>query len=373
MAELARGRQSACVVISDVTRPVPNAVILPPLLATLEQNGIPRERIVILNATGMHRPNEGAELIEMVGQFVYDHYRIENHHGRELSEHVYLGDSPHGVPVWVDRRYAEADLKITTGLIEPHFMAGFSGGRKLICPGIAAFETIRAWHSPRFLEHSNSRNGCLIDNPVHAENTWIARHAGCDFILNTVIDAKRRILKVVAGDMEAAWRDGVEFVRELVTDTVPQPVDVVVTTGAGYPLDATYYQCVKGMVSAMSIVRRGGTIILAAGMTEGIGSPEFRKIFDDFPSLDAFMQAITRDGYFTMDQWQVEELAKASRHARIVVVSDGLPSDVLRRLFVATAPSVEQAVAEALATYGEKATLAVIPKGPYLIAETASA
>jgi nickel-dependent lactate racemase len=369
LAELARGRQSACVVICDFTRPVPNQVLLPPILATLEQGGIPRDRILILVATGSHRPNHLDELVEMVGRPIIESYRIENHHGPELSEHTYLGDSPRGVPVWIDNRYLSAELKITTGLIEPHFMAGFSGGRKLICPGLAALPTIRAWHSPKFLEHPNARIGVLADNPVHEENTWIARRAGCDFIVNAVIDEKRRVLSVVAGDMEEALDAGVRFVRPLVTDTVAEPVDIVVTSSAGYPLDATYYQSVKGMVAAMEIVKPGGTIIIAAGLSEGIGSPEFRRSFEEAASLEAFVERILTTDYFILDQWQLEELAKVRRKARIKVVSDGLPAETLSRLFVESAPSVEAAVAECLARYGPDATIAVIPEGPYVMAE----
>jgi nickel-dependent lactate racemase len=352
-----------------VTRPVPNAVLLPPILATLERGGIPRDRIVILVATGLHRPNNLDELAEMVGRPIIDNYRIENHHGRELSEHTYLGQSPRGTPVWIDNRYLSAELKITTGLIEPHFMAGFSGGRKLVCPGLAGFPTVKAWHSPKFLEHPNARSGALADNPVHEENTWIARRAGCDFVVNAVIDEGRRILCVVAGDMEQALDRGVALVRPLVTDTLPEPVDIVVTTSAGYPLDATYYQSVKGMVAAMEIVKPGGTIIMAAALDEGIGSPEFCRIFEEAVSLDAFMERILKTDYFIMDQWQVEELAKVRRKARVVVVSDGLPAETLSRLFVESAPSVEAAVAECLAQYGPDATIAVIPDGPYVIAE----
>lgn len=371
LAELARGRRNACVVISDVTRPVPNAVLLPALLHTLEESGIPRERILILVATGLHRPNVGDELVEMVGQEVAGRWRIENHYGRDLSQHAHLGTSPRGVPVWIDRRYVEADLKITTGLIEPHFMAGFSGGRKLICPGLAALETIKVWHGPDFLEHPNARNGCLEGNPVHEENTWIARRAGCDFIVNTVLDEKRQILCVVAGDMEAAFAEGVRFVGKIVTDTVPYPVDVVLTSSAGHPLDTTFYQSVKGMVAAMEIVKPGGTIVMAAGLSEGIGSAEFQRLFEENPTLDSFMRRILdkEHPYFGMDQWQIEELAKVRRKARVKVVSDGLPAETLDRLFVESAPSVETAVAESLAEYGPGATLAVIPKGPYVIAE----
>jgi nickel-dependent lactate racemase len=369
LAELARGRKSACILICDITRPVPNRLILSPVLEILGAAGIPRDGITILVATGLHRPNLGEELVELVGQENVDQYRIENHHGTVLDEHTYLGDSPRGVPIWIDTRYVEADLKITTGLIEPHLMAGFSGGRKLVCPGIAALETVKVWHGPDFLEHPKADCGILDGNPVHEENTWIARRAGCDFIVNVVIDAERRPLKWVAGDMEAAFLEGVEFVRGVVVDTVPEPVDVVVTSCAGYPLDTTFYQAVKGLTGALPIVKQGGTIIMAASLSEGIGSPEFQKIFTDNPSLDVFVERILGKEYFAMDQWQLEELAKVRRKARIKIVSDGLSAATLDSLFVECAPTVEQAVADSLADYGPTATLAVIPKGPYVLAQ----
>ncbi len=331
LAELARGRKSACILVCDITRPVPNRLILSPVLEILEAAGIPRDAITILIATGLHRPNLGDELVELVGQEIVDQYRIENHHGTVLAEHAYLGESPRGVPIWIDSRYVEADLKITTGLIEPHLMAGFSGGRKLVCPGIAALETVKVWHGPDFLEHPKADCGILDGNPVHEENTWIARRAGCDFIVNVVIDAERRPLKWVAGDMEAAFLEGVEFVRGVVVDTVPEPVDVVVTSCAGYPLDTTFYQAVKGLTGALPIVKQGGTIIMAASLSEGIGSPEFQQIFRDNPSLDVFVERILGKDYFVMDQWQLEELAKVRRKARIKIVSDGLPAATLEQ------------------------------------------
>ena len=369
LKELARGRRNACVVISDVTRPVPNKILLPPILETLKAAGIPRQEILILIATGMHRPNEGDELVEMIGPFIAENYRVENHHGPVKDEHTYLGETTRGTPVWIDSRYIAADLKITTGLIEPHFMAGFSGGRKLICPGLAGLDTLKVWHGPDFLEHPNARTGCLDGNPVHEENTAIGRMAGCDFIVNVVIDAKRQILRVVAGDMVAAHLEGVAFAREPVTATIPEAVDIVVTTSAGYPLDTTFYQCVKGMVAALPIVKPGGTIILAASLSEGIGSPEFRQVIDENPTIEGFMERILAKRYFRMDQWQIEELAKAKRQAKIKVVSDGLSAETLRRLYVEPAATVEAAVADCLAEYGPDATIAVIPKGPYVLAE----
>jgi len=357
LAELAEGRRSACVVVSDITRPVPNRLILPPLLATLERAGIPRSEILILVATGLHRSNEGDELREMLGPEVVDSYRVENHHGRRLEEHRHLGRTARGTPVWIDSRYLDAGLKITTGLIEPHFMAGFSGGRKLICPGLAAFETIKVWHGPDFLEDPLARAGVLEGNPVHEENTAIARMAGCDFIVNVALDDKRRLLGVFAGDMEAAFQQGVKFVRGVVCDTVPEPVDIVVTSSAGYPLDTT----------------QGGTVILAAGMSEGIGGEEFQQLFRENASLDELMQRILGKDYFRIDQWQLEEMAKVARKARIKVVTDGLSPEVLRGLYVEPAASVEAAVGEALAQYGPEATIAVLPKGPYVLAEVGQA
>ncbi len=370
LAHVAAGRRDACILICDVTRPVPNELILRPLLRTLEDSGIPRENILILIATGLHRPNEGDELAEMVGRFIVENYRIENHHGQRLEEHTCLGTSPRGVPIWLDTRYVQADLKIAVGLIEPHFMAGFSGGRKLICPGVAALETVKVWHSPAFLEHPRADSGFLDGNPVHEENTWIARRAGCDFIANVVIDAQRRPLKFVAGDMEQAFLAGCDFVRSIVVDTVPEPVDIVVTSCAGYPLDTTFYQSVKGMGAALPIVKDGGTIILAASLTEGIGSPQFCSLFQENANLPEFMDKILGD-YFVMDQWQLEKMGQVCRKAKVRVVSDGLPAETLDRLFVRSAPSVEAAVAEALAEYGPHAKIAVIPKGPYVVAQVA--
>ena len=371
LAEIARGKKNACIAICDITRPVPNELILRPVLRTLEEAGIARRDITILVATGLHRPNLGDELVEMVGREIFDNYRIENHYGQELSQHTYLGQSPRGVPIWIDTRFVQADLKITTGLIEPHLMAGFSGGRKLICPGIAALETIKVWHGPDFLEHPKADCGILDGNPVHEENTWIARRTGCDFIVNVVIDSERRPLKWVAGDMEAAFLEGAAFVKEVVRDTVAEPVDIVVTSCAGYPLDTTFYQSVKGMTGALPIVKQGGTIIIAASLSEGIGSPQFEQLFREHDNLELFVQRILGKDYFLMDQWQLEELAKVRRKAKVKMVSGGLSPEVLAGLFVEPASSVEAAVAASLAEYGPAARIAVIPKGPYVLAQLA--
>jgi nickel-dependent lactate racemase len=367
LAHLARGRRNACILVCDITRPVPNALILPPLLRTLEAEGIARKDILLLIATGLHRPNEGDELVELVGPEIAASYRIENHHGKATAEHDYLGVTSNGVPVYLDSRYVRADLKISTGLIEPHLMAGYSGGRKVICPGIAALETVKVWHGPRFLEHPRADCGILEGNPVHEANTRIALMAGCDFIVNVCLDGQRRVTWVGAGDMIRAWEEGVRFVEQVVKTPVPEPVDVVVTSCAGYPLDTTWYQAVKGLTGALPIVKQGGTIVLAASLTEGLGSPEFRRVMAENPDLVKFKQRILGTDYFVMDQWQLEELAKVVERCRVKVVTDGLPPETLRRCYVEPAASVEQAVADSLVEYGPNARVAVIPKGPYVL------
>jgi lactate racemase len=367
LAQLARGRRNACILICDITRPVPNRLILPPMLRILEEQGIARQDIVILIATGLHRPNEGQELIELVGPDIARDYRIENHHGKVLAEHDYLGTTDLGVPIYLDAHYVRADLKITTGLIEPHLMAGYSGGRKVICPGIAALETVKVWHGPRFLEHPKADCGILEGNPVHEENTRIALKAGCDFIVNVCLDGQRRITWVGAGQMIQAWQEGVRFVEQVVRVPVSEPLDVVVTSSAGYPLDTTWYQAVKGLTGCLPIVKQGGTIILVASLSEGLGSPEFQRVMAENPDLKAFKKRILGGDYFVMDQWQLEELAKVVERCRIKVVTDGVSPEVLRRCHAEPATSVEQAVAESLAEYGPTARVAVIPKGPYVL------
>jgi lactate racemase len=373
LAELARGKKSACILICDVTRPVPNHLILPPLLKTLHDYGVPEDETLILIATGLHRPNQGAELEEMVGPDIVRRYRIENHFGKRLADHGFLGVTPSGVPAYIDRRYLDAELKITTGLIEPHLMAGYSGGRKVICPGIAALETVKVWHGPKFLEHPKADCGYLDGNPVHEENTRIAKMAGCHFIVNVCIDGQRQITWVGAGDMEAAWREGVRFVENTVKVPVREPLDVVVTSAAGYPLDTTWYQAIKGLCGALPIVKEGGTIVLAASLTDGIGSPEFQKLIAENADLESFMHRILGKDYFIMDQWQLEELAKVVRRCKVKVVSHGLGAAALRQCHVEPAASVEQAVADSLAEYGPAARVAVIPKGPYVLPYVASA
>jgi nickel-dependent lactate racemase len=337
------------------------------MLQTLEQKGIARRDIVILIATGLHRPNEGAELVEMLGPDIAANYRIENHHGKHLEEHQFLGTTPRGAAVYIDRRYVQADLKITTGLIEPHMWAGYSGGRKVICPGIAAFETVKTFHSAPLVGDPRADSGVVNDNPVHEESTRVAQMAGCDFIVNVCLDAHRRITWVGAGNMIQAWQAGVRFVENVVKVPVGAPFDIVVTSGAGYPLDTTWYQAIKGLSGALPIVKQGGTIIIAASLSEGLGSPEFQRLIADYPDLEAFKRRIMEKDYFTLDQWELQEFALVAERCKVKVVSEGITSDTLRRCHVEPAKSVEQAVADSLQEYGSAAKIAVLPQGPYVV------
>ena len=361
--------RSVCIVVCDITRPVPNAVVLPPILETLQAAGIAAERITILIATGTHRPNFGAELLTILGGDVMaSGCQIVNHVCDDPNTHRSLGTTPNGVPVALDTRYLDADLKITCGLIEPHFMAGYSGGRKMIMPGIAALSTIQAWHSPRFLEHPSATNGITLGNPVHEENTLIALMAPPDLIVDVVLDTDRRVTGVFAGAMVKAWEAGVAFAAQHVRARLPELADIVVTSSAGWPLDLTYYQTIKGMVGALPVVKPGGTIIIASACAEGIGGPDFTRTLLETDNLETLMTQMQEPDWQPVpDQWQVEELAKAVRFNTVICVTGGIPDETLKRLFVTPAASVEAAVAFALAVHGQDATIAVIPKGPYVL------
>jgi nickel-dependent lactate racemase len=368
LVELARGRRDACIVVCDVTRPVPNTILLPPILDALESGGLTRDRVTILIATGTHRPNHGAELDSMLGREIASTCRIVNHVCTDSDSQKCLGVSPNGVPVALNRTYCDADLKLSVGLIEPHFMAGFSGGRKLIMPGIAALETVQAWHSPRFLEHPNATSGVVDGNPVHEESLAIAKMARPDMIMDVTLDEQNRITGVFAGDLEAAWLAGVAFAQEHVRASVPEPVDIVVTTCAGAPLDATFYQAVKGMVGALPIVKPGGSIVIASECAEGVGSEPFRRQLVENDDLETYIEAMQRDDWtFVPDQWEVEELAKAVRDTTVYCVAAGIAAETLAQCFVTPANTVEQGVAAAMERHGPDARIAVIPKGPYVI------
>ena len=368
LAAIAEGKKSACVVICDSTRPVPNSVILPPILQTLEDSGIDLPKITILIATGLRRNSTQEERHEIIGEdIMLRKFKVSDHSSRKLHQHEYLGVTKSGTLIWIDRRYLEAEVKVLTGVIEPHSIAGFSGGRKSICPGIAAVETVASCYAPHLLENENVRPGNLDGNPIHAEQMEIARKAGCDFVVNVLLNQDRKISKVIGGHMNYAFLEGVSLARKRQTDTIEKQVDIVVTSGGGSPFDKTWSQTIRSIVSALDILKPGGTIIIASACVEGVGSEDLEKIAEQFSSIDDVMSAIASDQSFT-DQWQLEELAKALHKGKVKVVSSGIPAETLQKLFVTPCTSVEEAVAEALTEYGADASIAVIPTGPCVLA-----
>ncbi|MCL5019030.1 MAG: nickel-dependent lactate racemase [Patescibacteria group bacterium] len=372
LMDLARNKKSAVIVVCDVTRPVPNSLILPPILKTLERAGLSKENITLLIATGLHRPNLGDELRRMVGDEVYKSYRIVNHYARDSSSLTDLGETTTGTPVHINLLYYEADLKITTGFIEPHIFAGFSGGRKLICPGIAGEQTIKRNHSPGFLEKHECREGSLMENPLHLELLEIAAISGCDFIINVALNEQRKITGVFAGDMIQAHHTGVDFVKHSVRCTVAEPADIVITTSAGYPLDASFYQSIKGLTAALPVVKTGGTIIMAASCSEGLGDSSFTAMIRQYPEMNRFLDVILNTGEVLINQWQYEELGKVLRKTDVYLYSEGIPEADRTRLPVTMVRTVEEGIAKAITKHGTDASIVVIPKGPYILADCES-
>jgi nickel-dependent lactate racemase len=367
LVELARGRRNAVIAVADKTRPVPYPILLPPILAAVEQAGIAPTAIEILIATGLHRPNTPDELREMLGPDIAARYRLRNHVARNAAEHVHLGRTQRGTEVWLDRGFMAAELKLTSGLIEPHLMAGYSGGRKLVCPGLAGVDTMRSAHGPRMLE-DRVGPGIVDGNPFHADLMEVALLSGVDFMCDVSIDRARHITGVFAGDITRAHAAGMEAVEAHVRIDLPEAADIVITSAGGYPLDQTFYQSIKGLTGALNVVRRGGTIILAAQIAEGMGSPDFEELLRSVQSNDEYMNRITAPDFFRVDQWMVQHLCQVIRKADVVVVSDGFRPAAVGRLPVRAAASVEAALGEAMTRYGRDAGVAVIPQGPYALA-----
>jgi nickel-dependent lactate racemase len=368
LTELARGKESAAISVCDITRPAPNRLTLPPVLRRLEQAGIPRERITILIATGLHRSASEAEIREICGQEIAASYRVVNHDARDLSSHRHLGATNSDTPVYIDERFAAAQLHITLGFIEPHLMLGYSGGRKLIAPGLAAQETIKVLHSPKFMRDARAVEGSIEDNPLHRELLEIARMARHDFIVDVALARDRSIAGVFAGHPELAHRSGVAFVSQALLQTLDEPVDAVITTSAGYPLDLTYYQCIKGVTAASHIVKPGGAILLAAACTEGAGAPEFARMLREGVSAAEFLERI-QGAPVTVDQWQLEKLAMVATRRQLHWYVPGLPAEYHSGLWGSSHSTMESAVAALAATLPAGARVAVIPEGPYVLAK----
>lgn len=369
LAQEAAGCRTACILICDITRPVPNGLLLPAVVRELISAGIPAHGITVLVATGLHRPNEGAELDELIGDaWVQGTVRVENHFARNDDDHVDLGRTKSGTVVKLDRRFVDADLKIVTGLVEPHFMAGYSGGRKVIAPGIAHRETITTFHNARFMAHPSAENCVLDGNPLHREQLEIVQMLGKVLAVNTVLDEHRRLAFVNYGEIVESHLRAVDFIRGYARVAVPRRYRTVVTSAAGYPLDKTYYQTVKGMVGPLDILEPGGDLIIVSECSEGMGSPEYveaqRRLIQH--GVDGFFSAIEKQSHAAIDEWQTQMQLKPMRRGQVHLFTDGLsPSD--RALTgVSVTADVAATVRRSVARTGDRA-VAVIPEGPYVV------
>ncbi|MFL5274569.1 MAG: nickel-dependent lactate racemase [Anaeromyxobacteraceae bacterium] len=369
LLEEARGAASACIVICDITRPVPNGLVLPPVIRTLLAAGMDPARILVLVATGLHRPNLGAELAELVGDpWVLRTVRVENHDARDDAGHVDLGFTAAGTPVKLDRRFAGADLKIVTGLVEPHFMAGYSGGRKVIAPGVAHRDTITTFHSSRFMAHPRAENCVLEGNPLHTEQLAIAAMLGRVLAVNTVIDEARQLSFVNYGGVVQSHEDAVEFVRRYAVVPVPRRFKMVVTSAAGYPLDKTYYQTVKGMVAPLDILEPGGDLFIASACSEGMGSREYVEAQKRLVGLgpDGFLSDIAKKRFADVDEWQTQMQLKTTKLAKVHLYAPALAAADQDLTGVDMVESLGAALAAAMRGRRDRG-VAVIPEGPYVV------
>jgi nickel-dependent lactate racemase len=340
------------------------------MIETMVASGIPLDRISILVATGLHRPNLGGELAELVGDpWVLKNVRIDNHNARDEAAHVDLGQtSTRNTPVKLDRLFVEADLKIATGLVEPHFMAGWSGGRKVIAPGVAHHETIRTFHSARFMEDPLAVQCNLIGNPLHEEQLEIVRMLGEVYALNTVLDEDRDLVCVTFGEIIASHQAAVDFVSASTQIPLDRKFSTVVTSSAGYPLDKTYYQTIKGMVTPLDILKPGGTLIIASECSEGFGSAEFRQAQAKLIELgpERFLATLTAKSLAEVDEWQTEMQLKPMRLGKIELYTTGLSGQDRHLTGVSTIDDIQAAIARSIKNSGDHA-VAIIPEGPYVV------
>ncbi len=367
LLELAAGKKSAAISVCDITRPAPNRLTLPPLLERLHAAGIPEDGVTILIATGLHRAATAEELQIILGPEIAARYRIINHDARAADDHQSLGTTKRGTPVYIDKRFMAADLHITLGFIEQHLMLGFSGGRKLVAPGLAGQETIKVIHSPRFMREPMATEGSIEDNPLHAELLEIAGMARHDFILDVTLTQEREISGVFAGSPVEAHAAGVKFLRSTSLAALPAFADAVITSAAGHPLDLTFYQTIKGITAAQHIVKPGGRILIVGECAEGAGSTEFARKLSSFAGNKEYLAEIA-DVAVTVDQWQLEKLALVGLTNEVLFYTPGVRPDQLGMLGPRCFSSVDAAVAHLLQGLPGDASVALIPEGPYAFA-----
>ncbi len=366
LREILRASHRVCIAFTDLTRATPNERIIPWLLDFLEDL-VPRENITLLNQLGTHRPNTRAELEAMLTPEVVANYRVLNHEPENPAALVQLGTTRDGTPALINRHLVEADVRIITGFIEPHFFAGFSGGPKGIMPGCAGLKTVMSNHGATNIGHPRAAFGITEGNPLWEELRDIALRAGASFLLNVSLNEQKQITGVFAGDLLAAHKAGCEFVRQSAMQKVKAPFEIVVTTNSGFPLDLNLYQGVKGMSAAARIVQEHGTILLACECREGVpaGSP-LDRLLRSSATAEEILAMLSTPGFVRPEQWQAQIQALIQRKAHVLVYSS-LPDDVVRACHLTPCHDISHSVAERLERLGPQARVAVLPQGPLTI------
>jgi len=364
--------QTVLIVHSDITRATPNDRILPVLIAELEGAGIRSDDITLMNALGTHRKQTDSELRAMLGSDIVDKYRCLQHDAFDDDGLVSLGVTSRGNPVRLNRRVMDADFRVYTGFIEPHFFAGFSGGPKAVLPALAGAESVFSNHGLEMIADSNSTWGVTGGNPIWEEMLEVASLTEPVFLLNVTLNAKREITGVFAGDLAAAHRQGCEFVRENSMIEVDRLFDVVLTTNSGYPLDQNLYQTVKGMSAANRVVKEGGTILLAAACADGLPDHGcYAELLREGGSPDGVLDLLSQPGFSRQDQWQVQIQAIIQKRADIHVYSDGLSDEQIEGALLTPCRSLENFLTQVASETESEASICVIPEGPQVVASLA--
>jgi lactate racemase len=368
LRELARPGQKVAISMCDGTRAQPRHLMIPAVLEELD-GIVDLDDVVILVATGTHRGNTEAEIRAMVGDAVVDAVHVLNHDAREPSSLVHLGTHGDGVPVWLNRHWVEADLRITTGFVEPHFFAGFSGGPKLVAPGLAGLDTVLTLHDARRIGHPQATWAVCEGNPVHDDiRAVVGAVGGVDFALDVVLNREQEIVEAFGGELFAMHAAAREAAKRLAMRPVPGLFDVVVTTNAGFPLDQNLYQSVKGMSAGATVVRDGGMIVCAAECRDGFPNHgSYREVLESAPSPRALLDAIEARPETLPDQWQVQVQAKVQSRARVVMHTSYLSDHALAAAHLEQTADIAGTVAEALAAAGPDAHVCVLPEGPQTI------
>ncbi len=366
LREIVRRGQTVAISVCDITRAQPRQETLAALFA--EMPDIPAEDITILIATGTHRTNTPAELETMLGPDIARRYRVVNHDSRDRASLACLGRTSTGVAVYLNRAWMNADIRITTGFVEPHFFAGFSGGPKMVAPGLAGLETVLVLHDAQRIGHPNATWGITEGNPIHDDVREIAGMTGVDFSVDVTLNRDQKITAVFAGELFVEHRAACEAAMCDAMRAVDAPFDVVLTTNSGFPLDQNLYQAVKGMSAAAKVVKSGGTIVCAAECRDGLPSHgSYGEVLASQPSPEKLLAMITSPGYSIPDQWQVQIQAQLQMKATVMVKTGGLTPDAVRAAHFQPVDDVGAAVADAMRHAGPHATLCVLPHGPQTI------